>query len=247
VAGARRVLVLATQAVRAATNRAEAVAVVEAACGEPVLVLEPEREAELAVLAVGLHHTGAEPHLVVDVGGASTQLIVAERDAVRACRSVPVGSGRLGVYLAHEPPTPDEVAAVQRRIGLAVAPAAAALLAEQGQPGGAVVTGGASKRLARLFATDPPTRLTLDVLLGGFASLLGQPAPVVAERGRIKANRVPMTRVGALILAEVLRAARLVDCIVSPYGIREGAILDAARAAFGPTPEHTKPGGIPRE
>src|SRR5262249_41294976 len=48
VAGARRVLVLATQAVRAAANRAEAVAVIEAACGERVLVLEPEREAALA-------------------------------------------------------------------------------------------------------------------------------------------------------------------------------------------------------
>src|SRR5262249_5954020 len=59
VAGARRVLVLATQAVRAAANRAEAVAVIEAACGERVLVLEPEREAALAVLAMRLHHGGA--------------------------------------------------------------------------------------------------------------------------------------------------------------------------------------------
>jgi len=228
-AGAESVLVLATQAVRAAANRDEAVAVIQAASAAPVRVLEPEREARLAGRAATFDQAWHAPYLVVDVGGASTQLIVATADGLQDYQSIPVGSGRLGVYLADDPPAWTDIAAVQQRVGVAVVPALAALLAGREPPVGAVIMGGASHRVARLLCgMRPPARLALADLLGGLGGLLGQPADVLAGLSGIKPNRVTMTRVGALILADVLRAARLADCVISPHGIREGAILDAA-------------------
>jgi exopolyphosphatase/guanosine-5'-triphosphate,3'-diphosphate pyrophosphatase len=55
----------------------------------------------------------ATPVLVVDIGGGSTEVILGDRDGVRAARSMDVGSVRLHERHVHgDPPTSAEVAAI---------------------------------------------------------------------------------------------------------------------------------------
>lgn len=223
---------LATQAVRAAANREAVVAALERAAGVPVIVLDPDREAFYAVLGAALTRTWGDPHLVVDVGGASTQISVAASESLLGCRSVPVGSGRLATRFYHDPPSRDELHNVRNRVAEAIDRALSVVLAENITARGAVVVGGAMKRVARLInGASSPAEISQDDLSGMIAYLLSRTSGAIAQERDIEFERVPMVRAGALILSEVLRAAGLLQCTVSPYGIREGAIIDLARTA----------------
>lgn len=233
--GAERVRLLATQAVRSSRNRRAVVSALQEATGETVSVLEPDREAYLAVLGAALTHGWDESHLVVDVGGASTQIIVASAETLLACRSVPVGSGRLASRFTTDPPGHDEVVFLRHRIEAAIRPAMADVLETEDllMPQAAVIVGGAMRRVARLVVPSQPlpVRVATTALRQALAAIEHQPAGSIAASSDLEYDKVGMVRAGALILAEVLRSARLAECTISPYGIREGAILDAARSA----------------
>lgn len=235
--GAREIRLLATQAVREAANRAEVVHAIESMTGLPVAVLDPEREAYFAVLGAALTRSWPDPHLVVDVGGASTQVSVAAAETLLLSRSAPVGSGRLASRFDGDPPSAANVRAVQSRIRIALAPVVSLLEDTHAPMTGAVVVGGAMKRVARVVSPrGAPVRITAGQLRAGLAYLNNQPAAVVAANRDVEADRVPMARAGGMILAELMAGMRLADCTVSPFGIREGAILDSARTARWATP-----------
>jgi exopolyphosphatase/guanosine-5'-triphosphate,3'-diphosphate pyrophosphatase len=229
--GVARTRLLATQAMRAAGNRHEVLLALQEAAGLPIEVLDPAHEARFAVAAAALTQTWGEPYLVVDVGGASTDCAVAQGDTLLASCSVSVGSGAVEVLTHGTPPTPAEIAAWQARVSLAVVPALAALLADQPSLQGAVVLGGAARRVARICdAPGLPARVSLGQIHGALTLLWHDPKACATPGRRVKRSHVPSTRAGAVILLEVLRAARLTECTISPFGIREGAILDTARA-----------------
>ena len=118
--------VIATQALREATNAAAFRAPAEQILGAPIEIIEGRREAELAATAVA--HTFPElarkKYLVVDVGGGSTEIItVAPGGKLEDAVSVPIGAVRLTErHLKHDPPTFDERAALGADIGRAIAP-----------------------------------------------------------------------------------------------------------------------------
>ena len=230
--GAREVRLLATQAVRAASNRAEVVRAIESACGLPVSVLDPEREAYFAVLGAGLTKSPPGPHLVVDSGGASTQIALADGEILLAVHSIPIGSGRLATRFSQDPPRRSELLLMKARIASLMEPAVEAVLKGRPAPGNAVVVGGAPRRVARVVSqAGAPTDITIAQAHAAVDFLVSQPAEAIVQQRQIELTRVPMARAGALILDELMRATGLAVCTVSPYGIREGAIIDAARTA----------------
>jgi exopolyphosphatase/pppGpp-phosphohydrolase len=233
--GACDIQILATQAVRAASNRAEVVAAMEQASGRRVVVLEPAREAYLAVVATALTRTWPSPYLVADLGGASTQLVVVHGGALLGFRSEPVGSARLGIRLLQDPPTWQEVTAMEARVSQALIPALRALLAGVPLLGGIVAVGGAATRTARLIhRSPPPHEVTLDELYSAAARVYSLSAEAAAAGTGIKPLRIPTVRAGICVLTELLRVSRLQQCTISSFGIREGAILTVAR----PAPPH---------
>ncbi|MFI5266142.1 MAG: Ppx/GppA phosphatase family protein [Chloroflexota bacterium] len=104
---AQTILLMGTQAVRAATNGPDLVRTIERATGLPLKVLSPKAEARLGCLGTQLDAPDAEPHLILDIGGGSTQLSLAEgSDQLRFLGSLPVGSVSLATrFLLHDPPT----------------------------------------------------------------------------------------------------------------------------------------------
>lgn len=230
--GAREVRLLATQAVRAAANRAEVVRAIESTSGLPVSVLEPEREAYFAVLGASLTKSPAGPHLVVDSGGASTQIALADGEILLRMQSIPIGSGRLATRFSQDPPRRSELLLMKARIASLMEPTVEAVLQGRPAPGDAIVVGGAPRRVAKVVSPGgAPTEITVAQAHAAVGFLVSQPAEAIAQQRQIELSRVPMARAGALILDELMRAAGLGVCTVSPFGIREGAIIDAARTA----------------
>ena len=111
----RDLRVITTSAARDAADRDEFFAAVQAAIGRSPDLLSGDDEGRLA-------HRGALSglavsdgwHLLVDIGGGSTELVLGEKTAagfgVRAVRSLDVGSVRLTErYLHGDPPRPEEL------------------------------------------------------------------------------------------------------------------------------------------
>ena len=89
--GAEEVLSFATAAVRSADNGADFVARVEELCGLTVEVISGETEAEIGILGALGNNDGG----VIDVGGASTEIVFKKNDRLIYKKSIDVGVVRL--------------------------------------------------------------------------------------------------------------------------------------------------------
>ena len=89
--GAEDVRVFATAAVRSAENRTEFLEKVRALCGAEVDVISGEEEAEIGILGALGNADGG----VLDVGGASTELVIKQEGKFIYKKSVDIGVVRL--------------------------------------------------------------------------------------------------------------------------------------------------------
>ena len=109
-AGATRVAVTATSAVRDATDAAAFLTAVRDATGEDAVVLTGAQEAALTF--AGATQGGRGRRVVCDIGGGSTELIAGD-GAIDRWVSIQLGSVRLRErHLRGDPPTAEEYAAL---------------------------------------------------------------------------------------------------------------------------------------
>lgn len=85
------IYVFATEAVRAAENRAEFLGAAERECGVPIEVISGNEEAEIALLGA----SGTGDSTVVDIGGASAEIVSGDGSQLLYVKSLPLGVVRL--------------------------------------------------------------------------------------------------------------------------------------------------------
>ena len=217
--GADRVRVVATAAIRGASNRDEFLAAMD---GE-VEILDGEEEARLAFLGATRTFGSALPGYVgvVDVGGGSTEIAVGTvAGGVTWCASFRVGSGFLADhYLRSDPPSIGELRAVREHaddvFGAREIPRADC----------AVAVGGSAASLRRLVGD----MLDGESLRRAIAALSSAPAAEVADRLALDARRVRLMPAGIVILGAAAEHLRQ-PLHIGRGGLREGAVLDMARS-----------------
>lgn len=102
-----------TEGVRLATNRHAFLDPAEAVLGTPVRLLTGAEEAELSYLSVARETPEGGPLRVIDIGGASTELVVGDGEDVLAAVSHPIGAVRLTEqFVTADPPTAAMVAEI---------------------------------------------------------------------------------------------------------------------------------------
>ncbi len=222
-AGAERIRVVATAAVRAAPNRKTLCERVAASAGVAVDVLTGEQEARLAFAgALGTLRAAERPPPgervgVVDVGGGSTELVCGTlRDGVGWLRSFPVGSGVLTERWIHgERPRDDELAALRAEVAEALSGHGAP------RPVAAYAVGGSATSLGRLTGGH----LEPGSLARALTALCAGPVDEVALRLGLHPDRVRMLPAGIVLLDEAARALG-VPLRVAAGGLREGVLLE---------------------
>ena len=147
--GVYRLLVVATEAVRAAANGGEVVTRWQDALSQPIAVLTTVQETRLAMYGA---YAGTLPEagLFADSGGASTQVAVIAGRAVLWQCSLPIGaSGLTSAYLRSDPPTTQEVATADGAVwrALTALPSPSAPTDPAFRP---VITGGTASTLQAL-------------------------------------------------------------------------------------------------
>ena len=65
------------------------------------------------------------------------------------------------------------------------------------------------------------------------ATLVSEPGDLAAQRFRLNPARARVLPAGAVILEAILDACGLDELAISPYGVREGALLAAAQLGSG--------------
>lgn len=210
----------ATAAVRRAADGLEFLRRAEAIAGVPVRLIGERREAELSFAGVASRHAWEGPWLMVDVGGASTELVAAEGKLVREWASLPLGSGNVPGAPLSDPPRRGERAVLRRAV-------ISALEAAPGcPPQRLVVTGGTASNLPLVLSSlQPPSRLSRSHLLLARKRLDAESASTLAVRLGLPSSRVRTLRVGVEILLLLLDHYRLKTLQVTHRGLRHGMLL----------------------
>ncbi len=223
--GARLIAVGATQALRSAANGEEVAGLLAERAGvDQVRILAPEREAQLAFDGATLGLTPRVTCLVMDIGGASTQVALGPAGGICADRSIPLGSGTLLAAVRTEPPTEAEWRAMERLV-------AGQVPHDLGPSSPAVVlgTGGTITNLPRLLGKEKGSSLRLrevELLLELFRVA---PPTDLARRSGVDLERVRLCRGGAVILAQLMDLLQLRSVRASERGLRDGMILALIR------------------
>jgi exopolyphosphatase/pppGpp-phosphohydrolase len=231
---AEQILVVATEAIRKASNSAEFLEDVQRETGLQVHLINGDVEATLTFYGATYEQSknpGASAQLgVMDLGGGSTELVTAKNMHISWRTSIPIGSGWLhDRYLSSNPPSPDDLAIAHTFLqaylqGMRI----------KQHPASLIVTGGSANSLLLLaqqaFRLDrSANRLTYDDLLHCEGLLSAFPAEEISQRYQQPLGRARILPAGALIIREVMSRLNLNEITISPHGIREGALLAYAR------------------
>jgi exopolyphosphatase/guanosine-5'-triphosphate,3'-diphosphate pyrophosphatase len=229
-------IAVATSAVRDARNREEFLDRVKSETGMDVEILSGEEEARRTMLGI---RSGLPPEIVdllaLDIGGGSTEFILALQGRSPVVRSIDIGVVRLTErLLRHDPPAKDEVQQARdwmrretEQISTALPRAAAVTL---------VGTAGTITSLAAMAQALPvyePARihnyrLTLDTITTLEQQLLTRTQAARVGMPGLEKHREDVIAAGAIIVRTVMETLGQQSLLVSDLGLREGVLIELA-------------------
>ncbi|HET7420515.1 MAG TPA: hypothetical protein VFL27_09050 [Candidatus Dormibacteraeota bacterium] len=213
-------LACATQAVRQASDGPAFVKQASEAIATPVRVISSRQEAALSFLGAASRHAARKEWALVDLGGASTEVVIARGRHMLRSTSLPLGSGVLAATFLSDPPKPEERARLRK------AALRELLEAPDGDVERFVATGGTASNLPLVLSRrKPPVVLTSNDLLECAERLDSARATHVAARTGLPGNRVKAMRGGVEALLLFLDWYGLAVLQVSHEGLRHGMIL----------------------
>ena len=225
--GARTLSLLATEPLRRASNRSVIQADVLGATGHPLQILSHDAEGQLTLLGVTGGRAQAAPLLVVDVGGGSTEVVVAGGGHQPVVGALPTGSARLSqTFVSHDPPTWFEINALRGEAARLID-----ALPQGGvdlRPARGVSVGGSATNLTRIpSAPLVPGTLDRASLERTFDVLASRSAKDLAESFAVSLRRARQLAAGAALLDAVLAHYGLRHLEVSNASLREGTVIAA--------------------
>ncbi len=237
--GAEAVRMVATSATRDAENRAEFVHGVREILGVDPEVATGDEEAALSFAgATGdLRARGdvAEPYLVVDIGGGSTEFVLGDATGARAARSVDIGCVRLTErHLHDDPPSEAQVRSLLDDVHRALDEVRATV--DLSAAGTLVAVAGTATTVTGIALGLPAydaerihlSRISEAEVDDVVQRLLGMTSDQRAALPVMHPGRVDVITAGALVLREVTRAVGTGSVVASEHDILDGIALSVS-------------------
>lgn len=236
--GVEQIVTAATSAVREAPNGTAFLQALQEQLELSVDLVSGPEEARLIYLGVlSAMAFREQPHLIIDIGGGSTELILADEHDARSLTSTRIGAVRLQREFGQQDPLPPERisflrAYIQGALDPAVAQVKAAL--RPGEQALMVGTSGTAMALAALAAAEdpkPPLRLQgyrlskerIDQLVIRLLTLSLDQRKALAP---LNERRAEIIVPGALILQTAMGMLGVRELVVCERALREGLIVD---------------------
>lgn len=228
--GTQQVFVVATEAIRRAKNNGAFLASVREESGLEVLLISGEVEATLTFYGATYDAASSSqvPRYlgVMDLGGGSTELVLAKDMAVTWRTSLSIGSGWLyDRYFGANHPVQEDMAVAQAFLRSYLR-----ALPRKNVPPLLIVTGGTANTLLYMahqaFGLDSALcHLHREDLLRCEGLLSALPAEEISDRYRIEVGRARILPAGSLIIRSLMEHWRLDTIHISAHGVREGTLL----------------------
>ena len=230
-----RILCTATAAVREARNGGSFLEAARKASGIVPRVIPPEEEGRLIYLGVkSALQLDERNALIVDIGGGSVQLVVANRDHLVETRSTPLGALRLAECLLHsEPPTRRDLLRLRRHVRRVAAEPLASV--EALGPVRVYGSSGSIHALAELAHVQGTGRslahlnghvLTRAALKRVLRQIQQLDLPAREKLPGLDPRRAEIIVPGAVVLLHVLETLDADEITISDFGVREGLVMD---------------------
>ena len=248
-AGAKEITAVATCAVREAENGAELVEQARKTAGLSIAVISGEEEARLVTRAVRRDlPLAADPLLVIDVGGGSTEIVVAKGKRILLERSLELGSVRLtDLFVKHDRLEAKARRKLVKEIRARLSGISRAVRRSRFRT--AVGTSGTIMSLAEIVdaakgrgPAGTGHREVTRAEIRAAARLMVE--TTLKQKLRIPGldpERRDIITAGAILLDEAMEAFGIETLLVSDRSLRDGLLLEAARGPRSlPGPEAGK-------
>jgi exopolyphosphatase/guanosine-5'-triphosphate,3'-diphosphate pyrophosphatase len=217
----------------------------ERAIGVPIRVLTGREEARFAYLSAHANLPLVRPRTVlIDIGGGSTELVVADRGRVRNARSLPLGALHLTERFIHTDPIDnDEFLGLTRHVdrmwraavettGLSSVPPRFIDLAASGGTIGSLarMISGRAPAAGRRKTAPPPSEKITSAEAGDFLNRCL--ALTLRERKRIQGldpERADIICAGLAVVVSMMRTIRKRTLFANSGGVREGVLIHLIR------------------
>ena len=233
-----QIVTAATSAVREAPNGRDFLQTILDDLGMEVDLVSGPEEARLSYLGVlsGMPF-GDRPHLLLDIGGGSTELILADGRDARALTSTRVGAVRLQRdFVRDDPMPPQRRSFLQAFIQGSLEPAVDKVRRriKPGETPVLVATSGTAMAIGSLAASEeerPPRKLhgyrvTRQSLNQVVDRLITMTPAQRRELAPINDRRAEIIVPGALILQTTMKMLGVEEFVLSERALREGLIVD---------------------
>lgn len=222
--GAARLIGVATEAVRIASNGAEFLERVLREAGVSTVTISGDSEASLAYTGLLADYDLTGTIVMADIGGASTELVFGSGGDVHWSKSFPIGSGRLtDSFVVSDPPTVEDLNDCQK--------SAAKTLAEApfGDHPGAhlMITGGTGEYLGRLVSDI--NAINEEEIIRALHLVTTLTADDLAQRVEIPPMRARVLPAGIAIVAAIVDRLKPAAISGARSGLRTGLLLQAAK------------------
>jgi exopolyphosphatase/guanosine-5'-triphosphate,3'-diphosphate pyrophosphatase len=235
-AGVRGVRMAATSATRDAQNREEFVTGVREILGVDPEVITGQQEAALSFAGATreIRHLPT-PHLVVDIGGGSTEFVLGDESGVLASCSVDIGCVRITErHLHDDPPTSQQISAAEADVADAIDSAARTVPLDAA--GTLIGVAGTVTTIAAIAADLPeydPERIHLSHVSATDVDaiahrLLAMPRAERAALPVMHPGRVDVIGAGALILRAIVQKTLAAEVVASEHDILDGIAYSVA-------------------
>jgi len=237
---ARKILCVATSAVRDAPNRSEFLAMVRQTTGLNIKVIDGPKEAEYGAVAA-LNMLKLNDGITVDIGGGSTEMALIKNGKIEDLISLNLGTVRLKELVFDKNlPLDEAVKFVQKELDKVPSHFKTKTI---------IGIGGTNRALANaiMAITDYPVDTlhgfefslteSMDFLDSLIASKVGK-----LKNFKIKPERYDVIREGALIVRYIIDKVSADRMVASGVGVREGVFLsDLLRNQNGKFPKNFSP------
>lgn len=238
--GATRLVGVATEATRRAANGPAFLAKVRAMTGWDVHAIAGDEEAALTFRGLAHDHDLSGSVVVADIGGGSTEIVVAESGQIQRSQSIALGSGTLTDAFVHtDPPTRAEFDACVQAAAkdLAVVSFPATLNTHL------TVLGGTAEHIPKLL---PGHNTTLHDIPTMRDLVLATSAATLAAEDDIPLDRARVLPAGIAIISAIVDGLNPARISFARSGIRIGLLLATFDEIAGNHTPEEKHGKRPR-
>ena len=232
------VMAVGTSALREATNAQRLIDDVARHTGIVIRVISGDEEARLVALSAVAFYNEQVPHLVVDIGGGSTEIISADGDGrLLSAMSVPLGAVRLTQELGSRAVyTKGLIKQLRQRIE---EEGSGFDLPEVQTGTQAIGTGGTLRAVLDMMKSGKNDIISGEQLEKLIDRLTG--VPVSAIPGKVKTDpaRAAIIVPGMVILSQVMKRFGLAQIMVRECGVRDGLIQEAL-SSYQDLPQHSQ-------